>query len=128
MSRWMLTAVVVVVAVAAIFGQSCGTANQSESEGIARDYVKNCPTFEYDGMEETLELVETEELEGTDSWRFTYEFDSRHAGYGDRTGQVLAQVITPHEAVITVQESEVVSAVMDGKWDMMAQEMLPEGG
>ncbi len=57
-------------------------------------------------------------------WEFTFEFDSRHAGYGDRTGQVLAQVITPHRAVVTVEEGEVTSAVMDGKWDMLRQEMI----
>ena len=55
---------------------------------------------------------------------FVYRFDSRQAGYGDRTGQMLAQVITPHEAYVTVENNVVVSAIMDAKWDMLAQSML----
>lgn len=102
---------IAVAVIAAMFGLSCGT----ESEQVARDFVKECPTFEYDGMEDTLELVNKEKLEETHTWRFTYEFQSRHAGYGDRTGQVVAQVITPHQVVITVEQNTVTYAVMDGR-------------
>jgi hypothetical protein len=101
--------------------------SQDESRSIARAYVVNSPTFRFDGMEETLELVSEDTLRCPYCWEFVFEFDSRHSGYGDRTNQALAQVITPHTARITVQEGEVVSAVMDGKWDMMKQELLPAG-
>ena len=46
------------------------------------------------------------------------------AGYGDRSGMILAQVITEHEARTTVERSEVVHAMLDSKWDMIKQEML----
>ena len=36
---------------------------------------------------------------------------------------MLAQVITPHEAIIAIEEGEIKSAVMDEKWDMLGQEM-----
>jgi hypothetical protein len=54
----------------------------------------------------------------------TLAFDARHAGYGDRTGQALAQVITPHTAVITVVTGNVVSAVLDHQWDEVHQQFL----
>jgi hypothetical protein len=53
-----------------------------------------------------------------------FEFDSSHAGYGDRTGLTLAEVITPHQAVVTVEQGEVTDAVLDGEWDMLSQETL----
>lgn len=98
--------------------------NEEMSREIAEEFVRNSPTFAFDGMPETLELVETlyPDIEG--AWGFVYRFESRHAGYGDRTGQALAQVITPHEAHTTVEHGEVVSALMDEKWDMLAQEMV----
>jgi hypothetical protein len=92
------------------------------SRNIAEQFVVNSPTFTYDGMEETLELTETLTLRCPACWAFIFEFDSRHAGYGDRTGMVLAEVITHHEAVITLDRGEIVSAVIDEKWDMLRQE------
>ena len=92
-----------------------------ESERIAREYVTGSPTFQFDGIEETLVLVGTETLRCPYCWEFDFEFDCRHSGYGDRTGLGLAQVITPHAARVRVIEGEVVSAVLDGKWDMIRQ-------
>lgn len=97
-----------------------------ESENIARAFVEQSPTYQFDGIEGTLELVHTETLRCPGCWQFTYQFQSAHAGYGDRTGQILAQVITPHEAWITVEEYEVTGAVMDGGWDMLAQSFISE--
>ncbi len=98
------------------------------SRDIAEEFVKNSPTFAYDGIEETLELTDTMTLRCPFCWAFTFEFNSRHAGYGNREGEVLAQVITHHEAVITVDKGEVVSAIMDVKWDMLRQAFItPEG-
>ncbi len=109
---------------------------EEEARQLAEEFVRNSPTFVFDGIEETLELVETagvatgtvspeiDEVSPVEGWAFTFSFESRHAGYGDRTGQMLAQVITPHLAVVTVQVGEVTSAVMDGRWDMVKQEMI----
>ena len=97
---------------------------REESQGIAEEYVKDDPTFAYDGMEDTLTLVDMTTARCPYCWLFTFEFDSRHAGYGDRTGQVLAEVITPHQVQVTVQLLEVTSAVMDGQWDMLRQSLI----
>lgn len=91
------------------------------SRKLAEEFVRNSPTFRFDGNQVTLELVETLYPEIENAWQFVFRFESAHAGYGDRTGQMLAQVITPHEAVITVEGGEVKNAVMDEKWDMISQ-------
>jgi len=95
-----------------------------ESQNVAEDFVKNSPTYAFDGMEDTLELTATTDLSTPYGWQFTYEFQSLQAGYGDRTDQMMAEVITPHEAVVTVIQGEVTEAVMDGTWDMLAQQEL----
>jgi hypothetical protein len=97
---------------------------QEKSEQIARDFVIKEPTFAFDGMLDTLELVETATLRCPHCWEFVYEFNCAAAGYGDRTGLILAQVITPHSARVTVQEGIVTSATMDGKWDMIEQKLI----
>ncbi len=101
-----------------------GGISQEESQEIARQYVINEPTFVFDGMVETLVLVNTTTLKCPYCWEFVYQYDCRQAGYGNRTGLMLAQVITPHTATIVVQEGKVTSAVMDGSWDMMGQKPI----
>ncbi|MBN1856078.1 MAG: hypothetical protein JW846_03895 [Dehalococcoidia bacterium] len=95
--------------------------SQASSQALAESFVKYSPTFLFDGMADTLELTDTASLRCPYCWVFTFEFDSSQAGYGDRTGKMLAQVITHHTAVVTVQEFEIVSAVMDEMWDMLQQ-------
>jgi hypothetical protein len=94
---------------------------------IAYHYVRNCPTFKFDGLGETLEHIETLYPDVIDSytWQFVFTFNSRHSGYGDRTGQHLLEVITSHTAHVIVQDNRVISANLDGKWDMIKQEMIP---
>lgn len=98
---------------------------EEASQEVALDFVKNDATFRFDGIEATLKLVETTSLSRCPfCWAFTCEFDSANAGYGDRTGQMLAQVITTHRAVIVVEQLVVTSAVMDEVWDMMQQKEI----
>ena len=55
----------------------------------------------------------------------TAEFTSRQAGYGDRTGMMMAEVLTTHKCVITIdQNNKIISAIMDGQWDMIKQQMI----
>ena len=95
--------------------------SQEESQVIARQYVIDDPTFQFDGMMDTLTLVATITLKCPYCWEFVYQFDCGRAGYGNRTGLMLAQVITPHTTRIVVQEGMVTSAMMDGSWDMVGQ-------
>jgi len=94
------------------------------SEVLAGTFVMNSPTFVFDGIPDTLELTDTATSRCPYCWVFTFEFDSAQAGYGDRTGQTLAQVVTHHIAVVEVEVGDVTSAILDEKWNMVQQNML----
>jgi hypothetical protein len=92
---------------------------------IALEFLRNGATFKFDGIEDSIKIEETRILE---SYPVQYiviiSFESRHAGYGDRAGQFLAQVITPHNTWIKIVEDEVVSAILDNTWDELNQKEL----
>ena len=98
--------------------------SQEESQEIARNYLLNCPTFRFDGIEDALELVATNQGVCPYCWQFVFEFRCGHAGYGDRADQILLDVITPHTASITVEQGKVISAIMDDQWDMTERKMI----
>ncbi|MBN1160593.1 MAG: hypothetical protein JXA17_01400 [Dehalococcoidales bacterium] len=125
-SRISLMCLSILLVFLAMVSGACSqtTVSQDESRNIAEAFVKADATYIFDGMPETLELTGTTQTDN--GWQFTYEFDSRHAGYGDRTGQILAQVITHHVAVVAVESGKVTSAIMGGVWDMKNNEMLED--
>jgi hypothetical protein len=98
--------------------------SMEDSQDKALEFIKNSPTFLFDGIEGTLELIDRLEISLPYTWTFIIGFESAHAGYGDRTGRMLAEVITPHEAAITIEQGEIVYASMDNKWDMTNQTEL----
>lgn len=85
------------------------------SKQIAQEAVENAPTYKFDGFDLKFESSET--LPCPNCWEFTFSFSSRYAGYGDRTGQILAQVITPHQIRVNVDDEEVVAVVTDRTFD-----------
>lgn len=96
------------------------------SSEIARLFTKSTPTFSFDGIPETLKLVQKSPELTSYPAKFLVEvhFDSRQGGFGDRTGQVLTQVITPHTMVIEIVGFElgiVTSAVLDNTWNVLTQ-------
>jgi hypothetical protein len=99
--------------------------SQEESLKIAEDFVRRSSTFVFDGIEDSLQFVKRLDSDLKYTWTFVFKFESRQAGYGDRTGQLLAEVITPHEAEVTVECGEVKTAVVDGRWDMLSEKFLP---
>lgn len=88
-------------------------------EDVAKNFVKNSPTFEYDGIPGSIEITEKEKIDG--EWKVVLKFKCTSAGYGNRSGMIVAQVITEHIAEIIIRDNEVVSAIYDGKWDEIAQ-------
>jgi len=94
---------------------------QEESRKIAEDWIKSSPTYKFDG--ESIEFVNSFPLPCDYCWKFEFRFISRHGGYGDRTGQMVTQVITPHNAKTAVQEGKVIEVILDDKWDEMAQKI-----
>lgn len=90
---------------------------------IARSFIMGAPTFNFDGIQETLSVESVDILESLPvQYKVTITFESRQAGYGDRTGQASAQVITPHTASVTVVQDKVASAILDGIWDELKQQ------
>lgn len=87
------------------------------AQSVAQAWVEeNAQTYVYDGMG----LYHDSSVSQEDgSVVVTLGFSSRHGGYGDRTGMMLIQVITPHTIDLTVQDGKVVRAVTDGTFDEM---------
>jgi hypothetical protein len=95
---------------------------------VAEWFVRSSPTFSFDGIEETLHLEITEIRESfPEQFVIKADFDSRHGGYGDRTDQIVTQVITPHQMDLVVINGKVISAVIDAKWDELNQVLLSNG-
>lgn len=95
---------------------------ESESLEVAQEFVLESPTYKFDGMD--LNNISTVKAECASCYVFTFEFTSRSAGYGDRSDEMVAQVITQHKAEITVENGKVTKAVLDDEWDMISQEMV----
>jgi hypothetical protein len=77
--------------------------------------ITSSPTFAFDGK--NLTLVES----GNE---MVFAFTSDYAGYGDRSGIVLPFQETTHRVVVRVESGTVVSMVIDGFWDELAQQPL----
>jgi hypothetical protein len=124
MPRKIVLVFPVLLLILALVGAACTShpSGEEDSEQTAESYVENSATFRFDGILDTFQLTNTVQL--STGWQFTFRFDCSHAGYGNRAGQNLAQVITPHTAVITVSNGQVTTAVIDSIWDMMNQRMM----
>jgi hypothetical protein len=103
-----------------------------EAEELAIEFIESSPTFSFDGVPGSIEIIDVVAAESYPVQYFiTVAFECSHAGYGDRTGQVFAQVITRHVMRLNISDGQVLSAVIDGKWDELNQrekvvsELLP---
>lgn len=104
----------ILTVVLSLIGLSCTqppAGSQEGSQRVAEEFVKQEATYRFDGIPETFKVTSTTST--GNGWKYTIGFDSIHAGYGNRTGQVLAEVITRHAAEVTVQAGKVTKAIMD---------------
>jgi hypothetical protein len=85
------------------------------SKELAQKAAESSATYQYDGFD--LKFESSQELTCANCWEFTFSFSSRHAGYGDRRGQILAQVITPHQIRVNIEDEKVVVVVTDRTFD-----------
>jgi len=94
--------------------------DESQIKELAAFWIREAPTYKYDGS--GLGFVSYVQQESFPVRHvLTYTFTSSHAGYGDRSGKVTAQLITAHTIIITILDRTVDSAVIDGKWDEKGQ-------
>ncbi len=95
-----------------------------ESRDIAKNWIEEeSLTYVFDG--DNLSLVEENSI-NDNTYSFLFSFESRAAGYGDRSDEMLAQVITPHEMEIVVKEGNVIYAVTDNVFSEISGEMIDE--
>ncbi len=99
--------------------------DMEEAKVIAEEWItNNAPTYLFDGSD--LEFLDGEELIEGSLYELDFSFVSSAAGYGDRSDEMVAQVITPHTIEVTVWDKEVTGAITDGTYDEMRDAMIEE--
>ncbi len=100
-----------------------------ESADIAREWMRTqSPTYTFDGSELTLTEQTAMDTAGCEScYQFTFTFISNHGGFGDRSGEPVTQVITPHITTVTVESGEVTQAVTDNEYNELTN-TVRQGG
>lgn len=84
---------------------------------LAEDWiVNNSSTYIFDGSNLTFLTIN----EG----KFYFSFESSHGGYGNRSEEMVTQVITTHIIEIVVENNKVVSAITDGRYDEINKESI----
>ncbi|MEZ5335357.1 MAG: hypothetical protein R2741_09015 [Methanolobus sp.] len=103
------------------------TMPEDEAKSIAEEWIVNAPTYNFDGSELEFQDYQVHEYILQEQ-TLTYTFTSSHGGYGDRTDDMVTEVITNHTIVVTLNNGEVISALIDAKWDEVNQIMQDEIG
>ena len=127
MRRLVIAALVLSLGVASAVMYTSALQNQKslDVEGIAVDFLRNGATFGFDGLEDSIVVVDSYSLESDPvQYVVVISFDTAHAGWGDREGTFIAPVVTSHVIEITIVEGEVVSAVIDDVWDELNNEQI----
>ena len=105
--------------------QQQGEMTVVQARQIAQTWIENnSPTYTHDGSDLTL-VTEDTIIPGL-RFEFIYSFVSTAAGYGDRSGEMVAQVITPHTMEVIVDNGQVVSAVTDEVYDELQGRMITD--
>ncbi|MEK9181281.1 MAG: hypothetical protein AAB871_03535 [Patescibacteria group bacterium] len=97
--------------------------SQQAAAGLAENWIKDeSKTYSFDGFDLTLSNIST--LTCQNCYQASFAFQSSHAGLGDRSEQILAQVITPHKIVVTVKDGAISSAITDEIYDELTGNYL----
>ena len=89
----------------------------------AREFAVSQPTFAFDGIQPSLDvnLVSIIQSKTMPLYIVQVSFDSKHAGYGDRSGQALKDAKTHHIMRVFVSDYGIGSSIIDGVWDEFNQ-------
>ncbi|PIT84531.1 hypothetical protein COU37_02895 [Candidatus Micrarchaeota archaeon CG10_big_fil_rev_8_21_14_0_10_45_29] len=79
------------------------------------------PTFKFDGIPGSIKYIGYESYTCFGCFGFTFTFNSSHAGYGNRSGQMLAQAIANHTILVQTRGKNVSYALTDGAFDELRQ-------
>ncbi len=108
------------VAIAALLGFIACSSDDVDRR-LAESFLRNSPTFRFDGVAESVELKGRMGGRCDACAVYTFGFESSHPGYGDRTDLLLSTTVTPHEAVISIEDGLIAKARLDSIWDMIEQ-------
>lgn len=87
-----------------------------------RQFTVTHPTFMYDGIPSSLDLTLVSVIDGEiPAYVVEVNFDSEHPGFGDRSDQKIANVLTHHTMTVIVSNYGIGSAIIDGIWDEFNQ-------
>jgi hypothetical protein len=111
------------VAAVTMYSPIATATGNEDSEKVASDFVRNSPTFRFDGIEESFRLESSRSIKFCPGcYEYILYFESSHPGVGDRTGVKLRSHVTPHRAVLNLVDNTVVAmGVLDDSWDMGRQ-------
>lgn len=90
----------------------------------AINFLKQCPTFKFDGLPDSIRVRRVETLKMPWTWEIRISFDCRNSGYGDRAGKIVLPVITSHEISVVVSKGKIIKAIIDDRWDEIEQRFL----
>jgi hypothetical protein len=99
---------------------------EEDARNDALDFIRNAPTFSYDGVKKSLMVVDSEPAECEGCYVVTVQFTCRNRGFGDRASLFLIHQPTDHVAVIHLQEGEITRAIIDDLWDELNQKSITE--
>jgi hypothetical protein len=97
--------------------------NEDDAKTFAASWIKNAPTYAYDGQE--LVLKEITKI-ADNNYQLTYSFKTNHSGYGNRTDTINSPIPREHDIIIIVNKWTVTSANIDNKWDEVRQQQIRE--
>ena len=100
-------------------GKNPTTCSKEQASAAAFSLIKNSPTFSFDGIKDSIRQVKADSPDNGVTWGLFYTFKTAHPGHGDRSDQVLAQVVTEHAAQIILKKCKISSAVCDNTWDLI---------
>ena len=103
-----------------------GETNQSPLSNVADNFIRNSSTFKFDGYANSVKISNPVQKPGG-TVEYTVEYQTGQPGHGDRSGQMLPQLVTNHTAIIDVRDSTVATAVCDDEWDIKADKMTGPG-
>ena len=89
--------------------------SENEVAEQALNYLYDAPTFLFDGIRESVRILKVIQsmIFTSSSWLVNVEFDCSHTRYGDRSGEIVQQVIQHHTAVLLLTDGRVTSMVID---------------
>ncbi|WP_319507657.1 hypothetical protein [uncultured Methanolobus sp.] len=97
--------------------------SEEDAEAKAEEWIMNAPTYSFDGSNLSLADHQYNDEE-PEVHTLTYTFISSHGGYGNRSDQMVTQVITNHTVEIRLYNEIVETVIVDEVWNEMTQHML----